>query len=581
MYNLLQIIKVTLTIFLFCTSITRDAIGSNKITQYNQMIENKSLVAGVEKTSMLDFNNALICVEKNCFLVSSGVIDNNLHEYIRGNETTLGFPPQSIFVMDLLYITDPLTYGVSLEEKIQSCRQNPNRREIANIIKETWEVFKENRDNIFKDYSCNKASLELEVVLKKDNRKLIRTTSKCPALCNFINLVSEDILSNNNCNIENTNKSIKDFLEKLKQYTEDIAVRSSGETNVANITNIDYKNLIQEINTQIEETNQNSTEVEKNNLAKSMVNLLRLIRGTKIIIGDIWRITEKTTLYKQSHNPNYCLSNITHTEQMIDWLSFKFGYDIQVIISGKAPCLKCSRYIRDVNNKTSSNTWNNRTVIGFNTGWKNIKQLKEYKYPVKVFNANPVNTDGENWTYQTGEPGTWLRQFDNPEDSTYSPSNPDRELMWRNKNGYYGSNVYAIENYGSYSEQLMMNSDGSVSEKEPKGVIPRNSLGGVNRTTYPILLPAEQNPTTGLDDQIDINIQPNPATDPIKRKREILLTPAQVTKRLRQEKRAKEKEETNKQSQYTSLKKNPSEERNKSNNPDDQQIPPPSLLNNF
>lgn len=561
MFNYLNSLFIKKIFFLLFLNLTLSSIET-KFTQYNNIFNNISEVC-INDEDLAERNKKALEFIENCavnknyrkdnivgisihdnntkrdigYILCSSIINGKIYEKaIKDPEEIRRYSLLNpISMLDLLYMDVDSELGKKhpLIVKLNESRNNINRKSMETIINALIKIYIETPEDVSLDVSTITADYDLS------------------SLQNLL----------------------KDFVRRLCNYSQEIP-------------------LLEGKNKYYEELPKLMKKLQKPE------HLNNAIKYIYCVIGSPWsqyRVDDNCVraLELQTNLIPY-FSVITHTEQMIDWLSRKFGYDIQVIISGKAPCLKCSNYIsygyyENYYKKTHEkivNTWNNRTIIGFHTGWNDTKQLKEYQYPVKVFNATPVNTSEDDWAY-TGtvmNKSIYLRQFNDPDDylGTYSPSDSTLEARWKNnKDGLNGSNVYAIENYESYSKQLMMNSDGSVSEKEPKGVIPRNPLGRVNRTTYPILLPAEQNPTTGPDDQRDINTQQNPATDPIKRKREILLTPAQVTKRLRQEKRAKEKEETNKQSQYTSLKKNPSEERNKSNNPDDQQIPPPSLLNNF
>jgi hypothetical protein len=81
--------------------------------------------------------------------------------------------------------------------------------------------------------------------------------------------------------------------------------------------------------------------------------------------------------------------------------------------SGKAPCPKCSHYIQYAKKPDDTpvkNDWNARTIIGFNVGWKKPNECKNYRYPVKVFNAKPMNVTGSSWTVnENGKRDTWLR----------------------------------------------------------------------------------------------------------------------------------------------------------------------------
>jgi hypothetical protein len=81
-----------------------------------------------------------------------------------------------------------------------------------------------------------------------------------------------------------------------------------------------------------------------------MINLVRLVRGPWMAIGNIWRWYRRGNAveitYKPHLDPFSYASAVTHTEQIVDWLITKLGANILVKISEKAPCLKCSHYIQ-------------------------------------------------------------------------------------------------------------------------------------------------------------------------------------------------------------------------------------------
>lgn len=152
---------------------------------------------------------------------------------------------------------------------------------------------------------------------------------------------------------------------------------------------------------------------------------------------------------------------ITHTEQMVDWLGTKLGGGVLVKISGKAPCLKCSHYIQyatDAHNNRVRSQWDVRTIIGFNTGWRNgtgAAERDKYRYPTKVFNAAP-------------ESNVKVRKFRPREGDPLFPNAPgsydDSDFDDEGGPGISQSKCYAIEGADSYKKRLEMAADGTVSQ---------------------------------------------------------------------------------------------------------------------
>ncbi|MDR1435532.1 MAG: hypothetical protein LBI77_03975, partial [Puniceicoccales bacterium] len=461
--------------FLFAVAVAA-AVRETKARQYNQIVEQVEPVFGCAAAEVLDKvqkshrekdNKAAIRIGSKTYVIASSIIDGILYDYLKLNNTNSLPNTRPISVMDLLYLYNNIydgiiTDGDDLEAKVQLARGSSNRALVTEMMKTVVQQFETQKKTIFAEVGPNTIEKgEVEVKLQKANKVISPTTNACKALGRLIHLVQEKLKGD--IDLENERRAIVDFLKRLKKYAQDVAVipdatldldpanlDRENNNNVLKYTNhyaADLNRLISEIDIQIREIqevnclteevweirslmHQAGSSPEKIFLpenheslnerldgvtkivARGMVNLVRLIRGPHLQIGDIWRLhrnSEKNVMelqYVSGLNPNQYVSAITHTEQIVDWLSDKFGGNILVKISGKAPCLKCSHYIQyatKANGNRVKDAWNARTVIGFNVGWKSPDECKKYRYPVKVFNGRPMKTPAEgNWTTANG-----------------------------------------------------------------------------------------------------------------------------------------------------------------------------------
>jgi hypothetical protein len=466
--------------FLLTTSIGVAVVAEDKTQQYNAILNPNQYVFGCGPNEILgrvqssrngNDNVAAIRIRGKTYVIVSSIIDGILYNHLNSIEPLPDSRP--ISVMDLLYLYndiaadesdgDDFIDGVDLADRVTQARNNPNRALVIAMMKTVVELFSQKKEELFKsEPQYNKDVGELEIKLIKNNRVNNRMIA-CQALPRFINYVKESLNDKSLNDLEIEKLAIIDFLNRLKEYAQNIAVIPDEIKDPNPADNVfkstqhyasDCDRLTEEIVLQIEEISADA-QLEKSRtiVAEGMVNLVRLVRGPWLGIGHIWRLYINPAdgamemKYGENLNPDRYVASITHTEQMIDWLSAKLGVDILVKISGKAPCLKCSHYIQYAINSDNTpiiDVWNARTVIAFKAGCKRDIEMRRYRYPFKVFNDKNCNF----WTFVNGN---W--ESDN------------QGQNWGNKNGKEGSNCYVnnhMERYG----QLQMQVDGSVEKKE-------------------------------------------------------------------------------------------------------------------
>ena len=448
------------------------AKGATVAEQFNLLLTSEHVLGGngtmsaqrdvIESRNGHD-NFALVYVEGSSVLISSSVINSSLYKFLRDEDISSDQP--AISVMDLLYFYKSTFDGSliegSLSEKLRLARINDDREILVQMLKLVVNNFVKYRTKAFggifykvQNRYFNSGELEKIAFIQG-----VSPDEKVQPLARLINLVSGEITGD----LDSKKRATIDFLQRLKLYVTEVSSISdevidenggSGEENLLLYTShreSDKQILLQEIEQQLNEIENQG--ISRETLAKSIVNLARLIRGPNLKIGDIWRDGQ----YEEHHTPNQYVSAITHTEQMVDWLSRYFGNNIFVKISGKAPCVKCSHYIKYAQGIIPN--WNARTILGYTVGWSGRNPMLEcmqYRYPVKVFSARRVNTDENPWALVLGVPRATLTRklFGSP--GTYDDSDFGTNL------GVDKSNCYAIENVDEYTGQLTMRSDGSI-----------------------------------------------------------------------------------------------------------------------
>ena len=465
--------------------------GSTVVEQYNLLLTSERILGGKDKNSAQwdvresrnGYDNfALVCVERTPILISSSIINNSLYKVLKDEDISSDQP--AISVIDLLYLYSDPTHdnsliNGSLFEKVDSARRNSNREIIIQMLKLVVSNFMKHNSknpgdifyNVQKKYFVARELEKIEFVNEADE--------KVSPLIRLINFVSEGITED----LNSKRVAIIDFLQRLRLYTTEVPFipnedRISDEENVLLYTShqeTDKQILLREIDQQLHEIPSEGN-ITSLSLAKSIVNLARLIRGPNLKIGDIWRCGSDNQ-YPEHHNPNQYVSAITHTEQMVDWLQKHFHQNILVKISGKAPCVKCSHYIKYAQDVIQD--WNMRTILGYTVGWSGRNPMLEcmqYRYPIKVFNATSVNTALNPWTLIPDAPRPILTRKLLEFPGTYDESDFGTHI------GIDLSHCYAIENVDGvggneedtrYKGQLTIQPDGSIVQtKMDRGIEP-------------------------------------------------------------------------------------------------------------
>lgn len=474
--------RILLLLF-FATLQIGIAKGSTTIEQFNHLLTSEHVLGGKDRSSAQwdvcesrngHDNFALVYVEGSSILISSSIINSSLYKLLQDKDISSDQP--AISVMDLLYFYkstfDSSLIEGSLFEKVNSARINPNREIIIQMLKLVVSNFMAHKSkssgdifyNVQKKY-FNTGELEKIEFVNESAEKVL-------PLIRLINFVSEGITED----LNSKRVAIIDFLQRLKLYTTEVPsipdeiIDRNGDSEEENVLvytshqETDKQILLREIDQQLQEipSEENITSLS---LAKSIVNLVRLIRGPNLKIGDIWRCGSGNQ-YPEHHNPNQYVSAITHTEQIVDWFQRHFHQNILVKISGKTPCVKCSHYIKYAQDVIQD--WNARTILGYTVGWSGRNPMLEcmqYRYPIKVFNASSVNTALNPWTLILDAPRSILTRKLLEIPGTYDESDFGTHI------GIDLAHCYAIENVNGvqcneegtrYKGQLTIQLDGSI-----------------------------------------------------------------------------------------------------------------------
>ncbi|MDR2807196.1 MAG: hypothetical protein LBB11_03505 [Puniceicoccales bacterium] len=485
---------------LLATGVVRGTATETNVQQYNAIIAQNAQAFGckdgqilneVQQSANSSDNVAAIRIEGRTYLIISSIIDEFLYKYLEKDTALPNVRPISVMDLLYLYVDDSndqnIIEGDDLAAKVTNARQNQNRALVVEMMKMVVqsflsnqnELFKNTNINLFKFYSqytnknvnYNKEAGELEVELNSDKQPSIDEeccVSSYSALNALIGIVNESLTKANDESLEKKKTAIIDFLNRLQKYANDIATIPDMtedqicEYSVKNFVNILAKTSHYETNrkTLIDEIDIQRQKIKKN-LAKGIVNFVRLVRGSKLNMGKIWRLKKGQLKYSENNSPDSYVSAITHTEQMVDWLRRKFGSDINVKFSGKSPCIRCSHYIQYANyndNASIKDDWNKTTIIGFQEE-KNINAQKNetasmYRYPVKIFNE-------KEYIFAMQTNGSDKR----PEWQLIRA--PSSQNEWEKKDGKSGSNCYVV--YQKGCQRYQMQKHGNITATTAQG----------------------------------------------------------------------------------------------------------------
>lgn len=504
--------QLGLFFILICSSL--DVYSAESIVeQYNTILLNPNSITRVKMSRSAKDNLALIRLSGNTFIISSSIINGFLIKNIPQasrllNEVSVLYRDdyRPISVMDLLYLNPEVT-SLSFLEKLNQSRTNTSRIIIEKLITLTFGK----KDTTVLNTLIN------DLITNGDNsldNQEFQTTI------------------NERDNIKDTRlrvlkESIIDFLFRLRHYANDVAVIPSNcpeQNKESHHLLADKEALTKLDNTRVLKTRTSSdgkiiidggdrsTQVGMIELILSKIDI-RLLRNfgayfsnnagnsinspdyDHVISPKIEDISEwMISLFKIISSPwcgnlggaagNY-MRAITHTEQMVDWLSKYFGDNILVKISGKAPCTKCSHYIQYaiMSSTRIRENWDKKTIIGFNTGWRSgsIDDINAYRYPTMVFN-DPIG----GISIRTFSPNPNINTVPDISVSNYLKGEFDGTLLL----GIGQSHCYAIENVDGvqgheeetrYKGQLTINPKGSIFQtKTDRGesplLIPYNPL---------------------------------------------------------------------------------------------------------
>lgn len=490
---MLRLKKITISVLLvICSLISADIFSETKVEQYNVILDtSKEFIERVQASSSKKDNLAAIRVNGMTFCISSSIVNgflvkDALPEGPIKEEAKLLYPAafNPISVMDLLYLYSNdytgLVNGINLQEKITAARNDTNRKLIEKMIEMFLTVA---------DIEVSKYIIEGKIT------DLINNGDANLNIDAFDGVTEEQKVRVERLSL--LRSAIIDFLHRLRKYSNEIAFipNNAAEQYLQSNHLLSNKEDLTKLNTDIElitTTDEDIINVRDNKQVGALELLISKIdvrilcsqyeakfsnKATKKLDSEYAPLVPSASnivswmseLYKLISSPwnrnlggtagNY-MRAISHTEQMVDWISNKIDNNILVKISGKAPCLKCSHYIQyattGVNFENRVITcWNSRTIIGFNTGWrdKDNSQILAYRYPVRVFNTAPEF----GIKVKKFEPNTENNQFPNVP-GTYDAS----EFIVDGILGISKSDCYAIEKVYEYRKHLRMTCDGHI-----------------------------------------------------------------------------------------------------------------------
>ena len=482
---MLKVLGVIATI-LFRTGLLAETIEQ----QYNELTND--IVVG--ELSYLDWvkrsgshqayqkdNLAIIRVQGTTCLCCSSIINGKFYQKAITPDTDNYPEIDPLSIMDLLYTYnnnpdedgEQLVAGETLQEKITASKANDLRKLLEKML---TIAIKNYNDNTIPDIQN-----DIQYIITNGDLSL-------PSGFNTANYPERMELLKN---------SIVDFLKRLKKYANDVAFisditkLSDAAVNISHHLEMDKKQLTNLDIKNCKLTNPGVIEILLEGIDKRIVGtagknyepptvdielLVKTLRCLLVTISSPWcvaiqslkfnTISDYDTRLQAKSNISQVTGAIFHTEQMVDWLSKYFGNNILVKISGKAPCLKCSHYIKYAQGIIGN--WNARTVLGYNVGWSGRTPMLEcmkYRYPIKVFNASSVNTALNPWTLTLAAPRTILTRKLSELPGTYSESDFGTNI------GIDLSHCYAIENVDGvqgneertrYKGQLTIQPDGSI-----------------------------------------------------------------------------------------------------------------------
>lgn len=410
--------KIFNIIFVFVVPICVGAIAifatENKIQQYNSILGVNSQVFGCPQNEVFTWiqnsannaafnkdNIAAIRLDGVTYMLCSSVINGKFHRLAMSPEdqTYANFSP--VVVMDFLYMYNAqhnyqLNAG-SFKQILNISRNDPNRKLLEKMIQIAINAYAQNVPD----------DVKTEIENVRDNGNL-----------------GDIFLATNNTNVDiyqqrldRLKNVIVDFLLRLKRYGDDIScITAKIDDDAIKKTNHlfdDKKKLTYlEVNQQnrqlnspgaieilLEKIDKKLTQNAKQNYVPPVITadfVSYLIKYIFKMVSSPWSPDPKDKAMLDAlgggrleaiADISQVVSAITHTEQLTDWINNNFRNAILVKISGKAPCLKCSHYMQYGENVRD--LWNQRTVIGFTTGWRNKQEIDKYRYPIMIFNAKP------------------------------------------------------------------------------------------------------------------------------------------------------------------------------------------------
>ena len=399
-------------------------------------------------------NLAIVNVNGYTTVLRSGIIDRTFFQYLSSKYNIGNFCSEYVTTLDLLYIDD--TKRTDFSDMISDSRKKQNRVIFTRLMHQIMDVWIPLRDKFQANSNTSQLNSRYNSKNKYWNRIDLEYLCKYSKLYNnkrlssFINAVNAQMSNRVDCNIVQT--VIGDFLIRLRKYVGTVACVNGADKIKSSVMqtehNTDNKSmLVKEIDKLLDET---SKLLEGGiSVGDITVGCLRLIRGIHIEMGNILgiynRLQNRRTIldarYEYKYDgcfsivpPDKYLSDITHTEQMIDYLERAFGFKIRFIISGKAPCLKCSQYIQyavytdEINNTANTNnTQNNANNEDNNAVDANVSNNTDNSNTTSSVSGNVDSTQNsaENDTNQLSNVSDTATPANNTDTSNNAASNAD------------------------------------------------------------------------------------------------------------------------------------------------------------
>ena len=458
-----------ISVIVTCCSASDNNIEQQIREQYSKIADvDKNSLRWVEKSYNQDQNIACIVFKGAVLYVISSVINSNFQlpvneVNINPNDAnvdnvnvTHNLDDQtrfSISMLDILYLynIDAGAYTVTelascedLQRVISERKNQHNRMIIEAIIRHFRNYCTEQKDLLARIQNQEQQDIGKLLGMSINNGVNLPVS-------NFLKTIHANNAGDQDIDVQaQWSAAITDFLKMIQCYVQDtwwvqnnVKMKSKHQVQHKGMLINEINDINQTIQSVNEHFGRNTV-----NIATVSTMLSVYLRVYNIVAGNHQGINGQNNAKTSYKTVKEIFSNITHTEQIIDWLSKKYDEQIQFLFNGKTPCNKCAEYITYC--EDAYNLWKNRVNIGCNYGWRQNNEAF-YLISTKVFNAK---TNDDRICSKILTPG-------NQNDSSYSYEECNSEQCTDNIKCYAIGDYRELE-WTQYNGQLMMKQDTSV-----------------------------------------------------------------------------------------------------------------------